>query len=239
MPVATAPKKQTPAKKTAAPKKSSPKEPVAPKKAKVPAPKYDTREQWLTEGARMLLSEFAETFVEHFPETHDFKFAVSCGFPLRERNGKVIGQAWKSDVSGDKLTHHIFVTPRITDRVQVLATLLHELIHAADNGEHGHRGIFVRTAKALGLEGKATATYAEKDTPLYTILSEVARSLGAYPHTDLQPFTVTVQKTYMLKLTCLKCECIVRMTSKWLEEAGAPTCGCGGAFEVEVKEEKE
>lgn len=34
----------------------------------------------------------------------------------------------------------------------------------------------------------------------------------------------------LLKLTCEGCGCVVRMTRKWIDTAGAPTCGCGGAF---------
>jgi len=37
----------------------------------------------------------------------------------------------------------------------------------------------------------------------------------------------------MPKVTCEECGCAVRMTRKWLEEAGAPTCGCGGEMQQE------
>ena len=39
--------------------------------------------------------------------------------------------------------------------------------------------------------------------------------------------TAPKQTTRMLKVECPACGCIIRMTSKWLEEVGTPTCGCG------------
>jgi hypothetical protein len=33
----------------------------------------------------------------------------------------------------------------------------------------------------------------------------------------------------LLKVTC-ECGCVVRMTRKWLDEVGPPTCGCGTAM---------
>jgi len=33
----------------------------------------------------------------------------------------------------------------------------------------------------------------------------------------------------LLKVVC-ECGCVVRMTRKWLDEVGPPTCGCGGAM---------
>jgi hypothetical protein len=60
-------------------------------------------------------------------------------------------------------------------------------------------------------------------------LKELIGQLGDYPHARLvasnKPKT---QTTRMLKVTCQQCGCVVRMTRKWLDEAGLPTCGCGG-----------
>jgi len=33
----------------------------------------------------------------------------------------------------------------------------------------------------------------------------------------------------LLKVVC-ECGCVVRMTRKWLDEVGPPTCGCGSAM---------
>jgi len=48
------------------------------------------------------------------------------------------------------------------------------------------------------------------------------------------------QGTRMLKVVCQECGCVVRMTRKWLDEVGEPTCGCGGKMvEEEAEEEKD
>lgn len=39
--------------------------------------------------------------------------------------------------------------------------------------------------------------------------------------------------TRMVKVTCRKCGCLVRLTRKWLAAPGAPTCACGGKMEQE------
>jgi hypothetical protein len=116
----------------------------------------------------------------------------------------------------------------LTDPVKVVATLAHEMVHAADNGEHSHRGPFVRAVRALGLEGKPTATVAGEAFKEYAT-KLILDVLGNYPHTGLTPLVKKkVQKTYMLKLECPYCGCIVRMTRTWLDQCGAPFCGTRG-----------
>ena len=49
----------------------------------------------------------------------------------------------------------------LKDPLEVAATLVHELVHILAVGvEEGHRGKFTKLAKAIGLEGKMTATHA-------------------------------------------------------------------------------
>ena len=60
-------------------------------------------------------------------------------------------------------------------------------------------------------------------------LHAMADELGPYPHAALVGGDGRKkQSTRMLKVTCAECGCIARMTRQWLEEVGAPTCGCGG-----------
>ena len=57
-------------------------------------------------------------------------------------------------------------------------------------------------------------------------------------HIERGPWIVpsSEQGTRMIKVTCADCGCVVRMTRKWLDEQGAPTCGCGGAMHAEGAE---
>jgi hypothetical protein len=64
---------------------------------------------------------------------------------------------WFFARSGDD-HFEILVSPVIADSMRVAGILAHELIHASVGVEHGHKGPFRQMAKALGLEGKMTAT---------------------------------------------------------------------------------
>jgi hypothetical protein len=66
--------------------------------------------------------------------------------------------------------------------------LVHEMCHAHCFGEGldcGHKGKFKKVIRELGLAGKATQTYAEKDSELYATLQGIAVELGNYPHAPL------------------------------------------------------
>lgn len=189
------------------------------------------REQWLNAAAAEIHAEFLDQFQSQFGEegeAHLSSLLVSTGFPSRGGLGKVIGECWKAEAS-DGGAHHIFINPRLTDVVEVVATLAHEMIHAADNGEHKHRGPFVRCCRAIGLDGKPTATVASPE------FAEWARGLdakiGPYPHQELKPLLVEKkQATRMLKLEADCCGYVVRTTKKWIE-AGYPSCPCGNEFQ--------
>ncbi len=99
----------------------------------------------------------------------------------------------------------------------------------------GHKGHFRKLARSIGLEGKLTETTAGRE--LQRRLHGLARRIGPYPHGRLVVSNAPPkQTTRMLKVECLECGCIVRMTAKWLDEVGPPTCGCGGQMEVPERE---
>jgi hypothetical protein len=108
---------------------------------------------------------------------------------------------------------------------------LHELIHAADDCQSQHKGDFRKAWKALGFVGKPTCS--EAGSELAGALRKIAGELGAYPHKRLSPVDLKKQSTRMLKVQCLDeaCGCVVRMTRKWLDMVGAPTCACGSEME--------
>ena len=196
-----------------------------------------TREQWLNVAARMIRDEYGEIFSTHFGQVgleHLNHLHISAGFPSRGGLTKVIGECWKSKASADEVTHHIFINPRLTGTVEVLATLAHEMIHAADDGEHGHKGPFVKAARGMDLQGKATATVAGEGFEAW--VDSVADALGTYPHVGLVPLSVKKkQSTRMLKLEAACCGYVVRTTRKWLD-VGLPSCPCGNRMEEDLPE---
>lgn len=191
-----------------------------------------TREQWLESAAKAILAKYRDVFETHFGDVgveHLRHLKVSTGFPSQQGLSKRIGECWKSAAAEDELTHHVFISPRLTDIVEVVQVLAHEMVHAADDGEHDHKGPFVKAIREMGLEGKPTATVAG------AAFAEWARGLdakiGTYPHVGLVPVMgEKKQGTRMLKLEADCCGYTVRTTKKWIE-IGLPSCPCGNPME--------
>lgn len=183
------------------------------------------REEWLEAAAVRLSGMIAES-TDLKPSKHVF---VSVGWPRRDRGGKVIGQCFAKKASDG--SHHVFISPMLGTATEVLPTLLHELIHAADDCESSHKGEFRKAWKALGFTGKPTCS--EPGSELRGTLKALAGELGKYPHKRLSPVDLKKQSTRMLKVSCTDadCGCVVRMTRKWLDTVGAPVCACGEPME--------
>lgn len=80
----------------------------------------------------------------------------------------------------------MFVCPSLgEDVVIVVATLLHEMIHASVGIECKHSGAFRGLAKEFGLAGKMTHTFAEEGTELHRTLEVIVGRLGPYPHAPM------------------------------------------------------
>ena len=187
-----------------------------------------TREQWLSQATE----ELRALFKQH-GDTIPTQVRSSCGFPsksaLASKNRR-IGECWSSAASADSHAE-IFISPTISDSARVLDILAHELIHAVHPGD-GHGKKFGKTARAIGLEGKMTATVAG---PQFTAWAEpVLARLGAYPHADLVPSNAQKkQTTRMLKCVCSDCGYTVRVAGKWLADMGAPHCPEHGEMSTE------
>lgn len=196
---------------------------------------HTTREAWLVAAVEALAPLFAEKAGKRLP-----KVRVSVGWPGgRGRKNSVIGQCWATGAAEDKVAQ-IFVSPVLNDVPKVLATLVHELVHAVDDCQSGHKGEFVKVAKAVGLTGKWTATVAGEELA-ETLDALHSKTLGKYPHAALANVDGAdgpkKQGTRMLKVVCAEASedpYLVRMTRKWLDAYGAPSCPCHGEPMIEV-----
>lgn len=191
-----------------------------------------TREEWLLRAVDALRPLFSQVG-ESIPTVK-----VSVGWPGgRGRKNSVIGQCWHKDAATDSIAQ-IFVSPVLAEPVRVLDVLAHEIVHAIDENASGHKGNFARIAKAIGLEGKMTATVAGEG--LEECLKAIAADLGEYPHGALvNPGDGAdgpkKQGTRMLKVECAEGSgYVVRMTRKWIDEVGCPTCPCHTETMVEA-----
>lgn len=188
---------------------------------------YETREAWLTAATEALGAEVFAPVGETLPAVR-----LSVGWPGgRGNKNAVIGQCWSSAAAADKVSQ-VFVSPVLDDASRVLDVLAHELIHAVDDCTSGHKGRFGKIARAIGLEGKLTATVA--GPALKARLDTIAANLGAYPHAALANAVNGAegpkkQTTRMLKVECAEGSGYkARITRQWLDEYGAPFCPCHG-----------
>lgn len=186
---------------------------------------YQTREEWLAEAVKIMTPLFNE---------HEYKVPevrVACGWPsigATAKKNRRIGECWAREAATDK-TCQIFISPYLVepaDEQGVLATLVHEVVHAVVGNKEGHNKVFGKCARAVGLAGKLTATVAGEE--LLPKLTEWSSALGEYPHAKLDSFKSPVKKqtTRMVKCECGDCGYTVRTSRKWLDDIGAPICPC-------------
>lgn len=185
------------------------------------------REDWLNEAVNRIRPWFEE--LEAQPPAN---VKVSTGWSRGAKKNQA-AWCWKSSVASDG-SSNIFVSPEYAKATDVLRFLTHELCHAADDCRDSHAGRFRRLWKAVGFEGKPTASQAGE--VLMAKIEILAAELGEYPHAELHPGEkIKTQKTYMIKLECKGCGMIVRTTEKWLDQSGLPSCGCGEGEMVEAE----
>jgi len=187
--------------------------------------KHNTREQWLMAGLELLKPLFTSADAK-VPK----KIRVSCGFPSRSAlsvKRTRIGECWSDKASGGNY-FEIFVSPLLNDPVRVLDVLTHEVVHAVVGLECGHKKPFRKVALAVGLTGKMTATVAGPQ--LTERINGIVKQLGTYPHDQLNKMTTgkpKKDKCRLLKAACPGCGYTIRVTRKWIDEAGLPACPCG------------
>jgi hypothetical protein len=182
-----------------------------------------TREQWLN----LALDQLRPLFERKANATIPPDARVSVGFPGGGSARKRVGECWPRIRSRDNV-NEIFISPVVSEPIKMLDILAHEAVHAVDDCASGHGKAFKRTAKAIGLTGKMTATVAGEE--LKAELEAILAALPPLTHGALDLSGRKKQPTRLLKLECDGCGMIVRTTAKWVEQTGCPACACGGQF---------
>tara|TARA_R110000823_G_scaffold307268_1_gene429868 strand:- start:43 stop:594 length:552 start_codon:yes stop_codon:yes gene_type:complete len=181
-----------------------------------------TREQWLNTAAESLRGDF-NAIGEDFGAPR-----ISIGFTGSRSGLKALGAAWHKDVSTDN-TCEIFIAPHVQTQEDILAVLVHELVHACGYMDHGKN--FRRVAIGVGLTGKMTSTVATD--ALKERLNALILQIGQFPGAALNPTSpAKKQGTRMIKMECEDCGFIARASGSAIMQAGLPTCGCGGIIEI-------
>jgi len=192
---------------------------------------FVTREAWLMTAIEHFRPWFEEKCGISLPET----VKISTGWSKNARAG-AIGWTWISSVAEDKV-NNVFISPQISDSVEVLAVTLHELIHVADDCQHGHTGAFKGMWQKLGFTGKPTCS--TPGAELKDDLEALVCIMGDYPHAKMivgeggKNSGPKKQGTRMIKVECACCGYIVRTTQKWLDK-GNPSCPSGTEMVPEI-----
>jgi len=190
-----------------------------------------SRENWLN----IAVSKFREGLFKEQGEDIP-TVTVSVGFPGGGSARKRIGEFWHAKATTNNVPQ-IFISPVKENVIEVLDILAHELVHACKpDAKHGKE--FGKLARALGLEGKLTATKAGEK--LKARLATLANEIGPYPVGAINLNSRKKQSTNLLKVYCDSCGYPTRVTRKWLDKVGAPICPCSNKqmiIEVEQVEE--
>ena len=181
------------------------------------------REQWLN----LITNKYIRPMFASKGYTIPANVRLSCslasgGIHTKKHQKRfTLGECYSPTMSGDN-TIEIMIVPTLADSARVIDVLIHELCHATVGNVNGHNSIFGACARAVGLEGKLTATRAG-NALLGDILMWIATE-GEYPHATLST-RYRKQSTRMHKCDCA-CGYTMRISSKWLKIA-TPRCPLG------------
>lgn len=160
--------------------------------------------------------------------------AVSVGYPRGTRSRTGTGWIERNAATGQA---QVYVSPAIgiagkqhhtllpegakhySAEVRLLDVLLHQIIHDAVGEEHGHLGPFREVARACGLVGSMTDSYASPALQ-ERLQSLLDKHLGNYPHVPVvepkKPKDAPGhrhQRSRQNKWVCSKCGRIIRCAS--------------------------
>ncbi len=202
----------------------------------------ETGEAWLRRAEHALRPMFTRAGLI-VPD--NIRYAIA--FPSAGSRSSTIGECWYAAASSDN-RHTIIVRTDQTEPVDVLAILIHELLHASLPPGTGHGPVFRKHMDKLMLTGPATATtltfagrlaMAELITFGYSGIGSLT-ALGTVPWGQLRWGGATFgpggpggeygpadrpkpQGTRMLKADCSCCGYTIRITKKWADK-GLPAC---------------
>jgi hypothetical protein len=176
---------------------------------------HTTRETWLLAAVDLLRPIF---LAKHHLIPKDVM--VSCGFASTGTRSHHIGQCWPKQSSAND-QNQIFISPALHEPVEVLDTLVHELVHAVDDCQHKHGKEFKKMALSLGMKGPMRSANAGPE--LKERLTQLAQQLGPYPHGKLKVTHRKVVSRARARAKCPECGFEVPMYRKFLA-FGPPLC---------------
>lgn len=192
-------------------------------------PMSTTREAWMNDVATRMRPMF-DGVGAPLPA---FRLTMSL-----TKKKRAIGSCYDASASADG-TYEILVRLDQSDPLEVAAILAHELVHAAVGIDAGHGPRFARVARAIGLEGKMTATVS--GDRFKAAAAPILAAVGPFPHApldlDARNSGPKKQSTRLLKVACAECGFVVRQTRKWLDDIGPAHCPVHGPMALDEGDE--
>lgn len=196
-----------------------------------------TREEWLDAAVDAMRPAWERRTGLSIP-----KVRVGVGFPSGGLRSAVGGQTWTRASSPDGI-NEITIRVTLSDPVEVLAILGHELVHAAMDCKGGHGKRFASAMSMIGYVGSPKAS--EAGNVLKQELTALAEALGEYPGDAGLAVEAEKRKqgTRMIRISCNSCGFVFRTTQKWVDKAAGslscPDYECGGDVTVAYATEQE
>lgn len=163
-----------------------------------------TREQWAEAIAAALREPLSELGIEPTGRPRQVRIALA---PLR---GALLGLCYGSQKSVNGDTNLITISTDQGSALELVHTVLHELLHAYDDCKSGHRGRWKRWAEIIGMKAKGHTRGLVAETLVCDALAEV----GA-PALHVQTQSKKIARPpSQIKFTCPSCDHHVHMPTK-------------------------
>lgn len=190
-----------------------------------------TREEWLTKAKNLI--------IEKVFQPHELRFPPLVKIGCAPLPCKTVGEGANMLITGtlgiciypDQAEDgcvHIFINTVMGNAhtMLILATIVHELVHAHVMGEgyeckHGFP--FSKIIRTVGLEGKPKSTYVAEDSELYATLMFIGQQIGDYPHAPIRPKVKKTRQSEMITYVSeTDEEYTVKLKFSQVYEKGAP-----------------
>ena len=175
------------------------------------------REEWLKELANRAIPVIAH-HVQYTEEETAVK--LSCGFPAKQGKRNPVHASLVPPTNSADFYAEIFVTPELSAKREVARAVL-PLLVAVVTGDYRQHTAYRNAIRRLGLNAGELPSWAKP----------IVDELPAYPHASLTLPEVKKQTTRLLKVECVPCNYIARVSRATLDRLGTPVCpACRQSF---------
>lgn len=194
-----------------------------------------TREAWLRDAA-----DWAAATIFDNPSLAG-TVKASCGWPSAgglSKKSRTVGQCWDTVCSAGGI-NEIFISPYLGDQLEVMTTLVHEMVHAEIGVDKKHGKVFVARAKAVGLVKPWRSTPASAN--LLERFADYLVGRDPYPHKALDPQSKGRTKAPSTRYSAVcsnpACEYTFKLAKKIADMGVPPKCVCGSDLRLNVETE--